>query len=100
MQVPSARIIELINNVALRGMAVIKEPRLYVLRCRGLLRRLSACVCECVFSFFLFFRVVFLAGGLWGGGGKAGGCDWGTADAGTHSGMQPFDSLFAEAERR
>lgn len=30
MQVPLARIIELINNVAQRGMAVIKEPRLCV----------------------------------------------------------------------
>lgn len=30
MQVPLARIIELINNVAQRGMAVIKEPRLWV----------------------------------------------------------------------
>lgn len=36
MQVPLARIIELINNVAQRGMAVIKEPRLRV------------CVCVCV----------------------------------------------------
>lgn len=30
MQVPLARIIELINNVAQREMAVIKEPRLCV----------------------------------------------------------------------
>lgn len=64
VQVPLARIIELINNVAQRGMAVIKEPRLCVLRFCGLLHR-----------------------SVWGwvkGGG--------TADTGTHSGMQLIDS--------
>lgn len=61
MQVPSARIIELINNVAQRGMAVIKEPWLCVLRCCGLLHGclcvcllvcacLRACMCVCVHS--------------------------------------------------
>lgn len=50
-----ARIIELINNVAQRGMAVIKEPRLCV------------CVCVCCDSVGLCVGVCG-AGSPWVGG--------------------------------